>query len=190
MEYVLLGLLALRGQTIYELSKNMKNTVALFYSDSLGGIQAALKKLMDKEWISCIEIVEHGKLKKVYSIEAPGREQLLDWLRSPIPIDKLKDLAVARLFFLGLLPAADRTGVLESYAASLTEMHRHLTALEIQAALMEPEIPEDKRDIYRCQMLSLRYGVDQYAFSAKWYAELLQNMREGGGRSDGSLHGA
>ncbi|WP_426452907.1 PadR family transcriptional regulator [Paenibacillus sp. S-38] len=190
MEYILLGLLALRGQTIYELSKNMKNTVALSYSDSLGGIQAALKKLMDKEWISCSEMVERGKLKKVYSIEAPGREQLLDWLRSPIPIDKLKDLAVARLFFLGLLPASDCAKVIEGYTVSLTEMHRHLTALEIQASLMEPGIPEEKREIYRWQLLSLRYSVDQYAFGAKWYSELLKNMTEGGGPSDGNLHGA
>ncbi|MCZ8520892.1 MULTISPECIES: PadR family transcriptional regulator [Paenibacillus] len=178
MDYILLGLLALREQTIYELSKNMKHTVALFYSDSLGAIQAALKKLGDKQWIACRETAENGKLKKIYSIEAEGRDHLMAWLRSPIPTDKLKDLAVARLFFLGLLPEEERIEVLRGYVGALTEMHRNLVSLEIQSSFME--VPEEKKDIFRYQMLSLRYGVDHYAFSAQWYKELLQDTVQGG----------
>ena len=104
MEFVILGLLALRGRTIYEIKKALAETISLFYSASFGSITSAVNKLLEKGWISVSELTEKGRHKRIYALTADGRTAFEGWLASPIPQEKVKDPALTRLFFMGFLP--------------------------------------------------------------------------------------
>ena len=73
MDNVILGFLLLHSRTIYQLRERISQGLNLMYSSSMGSIQAAVKKLLNYQYISYEETVEKGKYKKVYSITDSGK---------------------------------------------------------------------------------------------------------------------
>ena len=65
MDNIILGLLILESRTIYRLRERIKKGMDLMYSSSMGSIQAAIKRLLDRGYISYSERVENGKYKKI-----------------------------------------------------------------------------------------------------------------------------
>lgn len=176
MEYVILGLLMLRERTIYELKKVLEETISLFYSASFGSIASAVAKLLEKEWISVSERTDRGRNKKIYALTPAGAAALRGWLGSPIPQEKVKDPALTRLFFMGLLPAPERIALLELHLAELESACARLAELELAAGRLD--VADHQRELAAFQLLTLRYGKDYYAFSRDWYRRLLADLKE------------
>ncbi len=176
MEYVILGLLMLREQSMYEINKALEETISLFYSASFGSISSALGRLAEKGWIVAREQVEQGRNKKLYAPTPAGEAAFGEWLGTQIPGEKVKDPALTRLFFLGFLPPQQRAALIEAHLASLEALHTSLEALERRAEAAD--VPEARREQAVFQRLTLRYGRDYYAFSIGWYRQLLDTLKE------------
>ena len=177
MEFVILGLLALRAMTVYEINKALDRGVSLFYSASFGSINAAIGRLLEKGWISGQEKVENGRNKKVFHQTPAGREAFQDWLNSDIEAEKVKDPGLTRLYFMGLAPAQERIYVLEAY---LEKLRRTLDALElIHQQSTDIETPPGMEDVHRFQLFTLDYGRAFYAFNITWYQNLLETLKKG-----------
>lgn len=175
MEFIILGLLALRERTLYEINKILERNISLFYSASLGSIGSALSKLRAQGLVEVREVVERGRNKKLFAITPAGAEAFQTWLRSPIPSERVREPALARLFFLGHLPAAERIAVIEAHLAALEALLATLELLERQA--VEAAIPDESGEIVAYQRLTLRYGRDYYTFSSAWYRRLLEELK-------------
>ena len=128
MEFVILGLLALRAMTVYEINKALERGVSLFYSASFGSINAAIGRLLGKDWIFSEEKVENRRNKKIFHLTPAGREAFQDWLNSDIEAEKVKDPGLTRLYFMGFATVSDRIKVLEAH---LEKLRRTLDALEL-----------------------------------------------------------
>jgi DNA-binding PadR family transcriptional regulator len=177
MEFVLLGLLTLRAMTVYEINKALERGISLFYSASFGSINAALEKMSEKGWITAQEKVENGRNKKVYSLTPLGQQAFQEWLRSELQAEKVKDPALTRVYFMGFLPQAERIRILEGHLNNLRRTLDALTILQRESAAKL--VPEDLRDVFDYQMLTLQYGCDFYSFNIAWYENLLQNLKQG-----------
>ncbi|NJM05511.1 PadR family transcriptional regulator [Candidatus Gracilibacteria bacterium] len=175
MEFIILGLLMARERTLYELNKVLKTNITLFYSASFGSISSALGKLEAKQWVVLWETVERGRNKKVFAITAAGQEAFRAWLASPIPGEKVREPALARLFFFGYLPPQARIAAVEQHLASLETLAATLTLLEQQNT--DVPLPAAHQDLAVFQQLTLRYGKDYYAFSIAWYRRLLDDLK-------------
>lgn len=176
MEYVILGLLLLRERTLYELNATLRDNISLFYSASFGSISVVIGKLAAKQWIMAREAIERGRRKKIYAITAAGKAAFNEWLMSPIPAEKVKDPALARLFFLGYLPPHQRIAVIEAHLAELELLQAALAEREQQAANLT--IPAAQRDLAAFQRYTLRYGQEYYTFSSDWYRRLLAMLKD------------
>ena len=66
MDKLILGLLMIKHFTVYEIRQVMRQNFSSMCSDSLGSIQAALKKLSQQGAVTYSEYVEKGKMKKEY----------------------------------------------------------------------------------------------------------------------------
>ena len=102
MDKIILGILMLHRMTAYELRNFIKNNFKSMYSDSLGSIQAALKKLFELEMVTFEELVEKGVNKKRYSITETGREALIEWIKIPINTSKTKNMILGNFFSWGM----------------------------------------------------------------------------------------
>jgi PadR family transcriptional regulator, regulatory protein AphA len=176
VEFVILGLLALRAMTIYEINKALERGVSLFYSASFGSINAAISKMLAKSWISGQEAVENGRNKRIFHLTPAGRQAFQDWLASEIEAEKVKDSALTRLYFLGFSDPQERIRVLEAHVQKLRHTLDTLELINLQSAEIETLL--ELEETRRFQMFTLDYGRAFYAFTIAWYEALLETLKK------------
>jgi DNA-binding PadR family transcriptional regulator len=175
MDTLILGLLMLQSRTVYEIKEKIKKGMNMIYSDSLGSIQAAIKKLLAGKQIEFAEVVENGKYKKVYSITEAGREYFYQWVNAPIKPVQSKNSELAKLFFMGLSDKNKRVERIEEYIRSIRQMKSILEKVcEIGQSL---RVDEEHRDLFDFQLCSAQYGVDAMQFEIDWYQKLADKLK-------------
>ncbi len=176
MQGVLLGFLSLRDLSMYEIKGAVQKSVGFFYTASFGSLHPALKKL-EKEGFVRAKKKSGARGKITYSITAAGRRAHETWLRSEIPLGRLQDEGLLRLFFMASIPARDRAIVLRDYIEKIDRQAQSLRAIESQAR--EREIPAAMRPAYNHQMLTLEFGLKYAQFERDWYLSVLKRMQAG-----------
>ncbi|MFF2886183.1 PadR family transcriptional regulator [Paenibacillus sp. NPDC057967] len=172
-----MGLLMIQNQTLYELHQSFKRGISLFYSASYGSLQTALKKLLDKERVACAELVENGRLKKVYRVLPAGREEFLRWMKSETPDHKLEVTALSKLFFLGHVEdRTDKQSIIDEILVKLERTWDGLKRMEWE--LEGVEVPEPYRGIFRYQLLTLNYGLGAHRYARDWFGRLREELQE------------
>lgn len=167
--HVILGLLLIAPQSLYDLIKSFEAGVSLFYSASSGSIKRALDGLLVD---GHIEVASTGgaRGRKVYEVTGSGREAFRTWMLGE-PTGDIEVAALSRLYFLGLLAAEDRPPVLrrivERIDAGVAEFER------LAERIAEVEIPEHQRDLATYQLATLEYGLGSYRHAAAHFRQLL-----------------
>ena len=126
MDIIILGFLMIQGSTIYELRQSIKNSLSTVSSDSTGSIQAALKKLLNKQMITFKEQVEGGLNKKVYFITDLGKEHFQQSITQPM-LYKEKNMELSKFFFMGFADADKWEGLIDAY---IGELQKELDRME------------------------------------------------------------
>jgi DNA-binding PadR family transcriptional regulator len=153
VSYVLLGYLALRPTTAYELTKQMTGSgAALVWPRTRSRIYEEPKNLVEHGLATGDSDVQRGRKRTVYSITPAGRDALHDWLATPGTGPSTEDEVLLKVFYANfgdreaLLVQLDavRSDLLLKYegaAASLDQLRRgehiypereHLTNLLIR----------------------------------------------------------
>ena len=201
MDKIILGILMLHRMTAYELRNFIKNNFKSMYSDSLGSIQAALKKLFELEMVTFEELVEKGVNKKRYSITETGWEALIEWIKIPINTSKTKNYDFGKLFFMGYVSKKDQKTLIDKIILSLEEEYEALKKLkesidvkeeseEIEKYLLidmeykdriknldkGKELIENIREISKFTLATLDDGIDVTAFNIEWFKKLKKRI--------------
>ena len=206
MDKLILGLLMLKRLTVYEIRREIRANFSLICSDSLGSIQAAMKKLLAAQLVKYSEYTEKGVNKKRYSITAKGRRALADWLEIPAEMAASKNMDLAKLLFMGFVPAEKRLQMinaiilkLETELSGLRRLWDHTQAQyqesKKQAAAnwksdseylngilkmtQSRNIADSTEGIGFFQMCALQYGIDVLQFNADWFGKLRKKMEKG-----------
>ncbi|MGO0861788.1 PadR family transcriptional regulator [Clostridioides difficile] len=104
LEYIILGFLMEKELSGYDLKQRMSTSTSYFFDASFGSIYPALKRLEEKGYIYYREVIDGGKLKKLYSITDIGKSYFLEWLEKPIKFSKTKQDHLVNIFFYEYLP--------------------------------------------------------------------------------------
>ena len=207
MDKIILSILMMSRLTVYEMRVIIKRNFKSMCSDSLGGIQAAVKKLLAAEMVTCSEYVEKGVNKKRYSITDKGRKELLGWLNTPADMSDAKNMELGKLLFMGLVPAKERIALVGEIIALLEKELAEILGIQayaqseatskqiqqimayweydaeysqgIQDATQAASAVESARDIYAFQMLTLQYGIDNVRFQIEWFQSLKTRLEKG-----------
>lgn len=177
MDYIILGLLLLQSRTIYQLQQRISQGLNLMYSSSLGSIQAAIKKLLNCEYIRFEEVVENGKYKKVYLITESGKQHFLEWVNKPIEEQSIKSPELVKVYFMGFSDRVNREASIRQYLTYLNEQYCILEAICEDAKNIP--VTEENKDILHYQTVSAFYGRDLMKFNIDWYEGLLTKIRSG-----------
>lgn len=178
MEYVVLGLLHLGVKTIYELNAAFKQGVSLFYSASYGSLQAAVKKLLEANYIVMTECVENGRQKKHYHITPSGREGFLEWMGQEYTLgNKLEVAILSRLFFLGLIETAEaREALIEKMIVAIEAACQELQKTDEEIQALPSEIQE--HPVFHYHFMSLQYGRNAHGQALEWFKALLLDEKK------------
>lgn len=140
--YAILGLLAIRPWSTYELANQLRRSIHFFWPRAESNLYAEPKRLVAAELAEGNEEWNGGRKRTVYSITASGRAALEEWLRTDVAPQRLESEAYLRILFGNsgarddLLRAIDR---LEADADALVE---HFTTLGAEYARGEGQFPE------------------------------------------------
>ena len=116
--------------TIYEMRIYIQQNLSTVCSDSLGSIQAAIKKLLDKEYIAVKEYIDNNMLKKQYSVTEKGVIYFKEWIGTPMNIQKMKNMEEGKFFFLGMASKEKRIAFIENYIESLSAEYDKLCQIQ------------------------------------------------------------
>lgn len=175
MEYVILGLLMIEPMTLYTLNKAFEQGISLFFSPSLGSINSASKKLLVKGYVTQEEMVENGRVKKVFTITPEGKNAFLEWMSQPLDPKNLEVGFLSRLYFMGLIDSdvEKRRIVSEMYQtakASKEQLDQIKNGFDIT------QVPEAYQQTFKYQMKVLDYGIDTHRYALSWIEDLMKEM--------------
>lgn len=181
MDYLILGLLILSPMTGYELQQFIRENLALICSHSAGSIQAALKKLRQNGMISSCETMDGKRRKKIFSITETGRSSFSSWISQPMQADRVKNMELSRLFFLGLATPDQRVSAIQDYIHQIEETYSVLCAIREHFHHMKKhQLPSgtDWPQVLRFQEYTIDYGIAAARFELDWYSRLLFELEE------------
>src|SRR5919204_4913507 len=95
----LLGLLALRRRTGYEIKQTLDRTTRFFWNASYGQIYPELRRLAVAGLIEGEDASRGGRTRTVYGVTAKGRRRLDEWLGTPDFRVDIRDEGLLKLFF-------------------------------------------------------------------------------------------
>lgn len=191
----------LHRMTAYEMKNVIKNSFKSMCSDSLGSIQAALKRLFEREMVTFEEVVENGVNKKRYAITEAGQKELLEWLKIPIDTSKTRNADLAKLLFMGYVSKKEREILIDKIILSLEEEYRSLLQLREsidihgEQSQLEEDLNRDKqyrermnslynksklsnkiKEISKFTLATLDYGIDTTEFNIEWFKKLRKKL--------------
>jgi DNA-binding PadR family transcriptional regulator len=139
LPHALLGLIAARPSTGYELTKTFERSLAHAWSARHSQIYPALAKLREQGLIA--QRAEGPRGRKIYEITDAGLGEMRRWLIETEPERSNRNQAILRAFFLWLMPPEEAEAYLRREAA----YHRQQLALfeEIKAtgSFVTPSTP-------------------------------------------------
>ena len=158
--YALLGLLALRPWTTYELAQQVRRSLSWFWPRTERKLYDEPKRLVAAGFATAREEFTGRRRRTVYEITDAGRAALRAWLREPSAPPAFENEAMVRVFFAdgGDLDALRATlaGMEEGARERLAE----LTAME------EGEYPFPERR--HISALAMRLQQDQERTTIAW----------------------
>lgn len=175
MDTLILGLLILQDLTVYEIRAFLRQGMHLMYSDSMGSIQAAIKKLLKEKYIVFDEYVENGKNKKKYSITDDGKLFFLRWVSQPIQSTDAQNRILTKLYFMGMLPHEKRVLIIQSYIAVL---EKKLDTLSTSFQMAKNiQLCNDLKDIAFFQLATMQLSIDSIQFEKDWYIAFIDRIK-------------
>jgi DNA-binding PadR family transcriptional regulator len=169
IDNVILGILMEGPQTGYGLKSVIEQSVGFFYTASYGSLYPALKRLAEQGAISLVE-TDGAKNKKLYTMEASGRKQFLEWLGEPLTRNRNEHLL--KFFFYDYLEEPLRKKRLAAFHGSLREELGRLAVVKqiVDKETEELENPED----YRFRLSVLTYGFRYLEMAERWLGDLRE----------------
>lgn len=173
LEFALLGLLAQKPQSGYDLRKLFADTPMRHFSDSPGTIYPALGRLKARKWVTAARDKNSTRRREIFHIAEPGKRALLEWLQAPFDrpdvIHGLGTLLLRFAFFDG--------NVSRRYACNfLRRLERELSGyigeLEMYAA------STGFLKSVNTGSLAFANGVDGYRAHLAWARRTLELLAE------------
>ena len=175
MENVILGLLILQPLTIYDINSAFKQGISLFYSASYGSIQSAIKKLLNKGFITFTEGIENGRNKKTYSIRKQGSEFFFKWMKSDIANRNNESIISAKVYFLGLIEdIEEKKTILRDIISIYEDLQSALADIKEETSTIE--IEDGQKEVFKFRMKSLDHGLLSYTVSLRFHKDLLKDL--------------
>ena len=183
---VILGMLAARPRSGYEIKQLVDNTARFFWAASYGQIYPELKRLEKVGLISGSDSANGARHRTTYKLTAAGKRAAREWIDRPPQVIELRDEGLLELFFAGSIDPARAPEIARERAASAAASAAQLRAIEEQVEAMgQHEGPDHSPDAG--SMTVLRYGIEMNEWATEWFeraAERLELERTGvaGGR--------
>ena len=155
--WAVLGLLALRPMSGYDIKQSVDRSIRHFWAASYGQIYPELKRLEAARWIEGADGSHGARSRRVYTITATGRAELRDWLYGAETRIELRDESLLRLLFADTLPREHALDLLSARREGYRGMLAYLRSLD-DGTGPDPDFVD----------LVYRWGLDYCEWGIEW----------------------
>ena len=164
---VVLGLLAGRPLSGYDIKAIVDRSTRFFWAASYGQIYPELRRLEEAGLVEGKSSPTGGRKRREYELTAAGRAALLRWLEAPASMPELRDEGLLKLFFADALPREQAVEQLRMRRAGHAEFLALLREIQARAGDDPPFVD-----------LVLRYGIAYAEFNVAWCEEQENRLIE------------
>lgn len=174
LPHAILGFLQVMPMTGYDLkTQAFDRTVAHFWSAVQQQIYRELEKMNELGWVKCeVEMQMDRPPRKVYHITDTGRQELVAWLKQPLPLAAHREPFLIQLFFAAQLRNQDIRALLEDQRAG----HQARLATLAQIAIPPTDDPQQQRR-QALTKLTLDLGLRTERMYIEWLTDALTVVR-------------
>jgi PadR family transcriptional regulator, regulatory protein AphA len=165
---VVLGLLAMRPRSGYDIKTVVDRSTRFFWAASYGQIYPELKRLEEAGLIEGEDVPNGGRERRVYKLTPAGQEALIEWLFGSTVTIELRDESLLRLFFADSLPHEQALMLLEGRKRGHEEFLATLREIEALPGGKDPTFVD----------LVLHWGIDFNEWGAQWGERQLRRLRK------------
>lgn len=155
---VILGMLAMRPRSGYEIKSFVDRSTRYFWAASYGQIYPELRRLAEAGLIEGTDSPTGGRQRTIFELTKAGRRELDEWHELPPEHFEYRDEAMLKLFFAGAVAPERAAGIAR---------HRAEQAAEAADELRKVEERIEGKD--QAAYAVLRFGIDFNDFVADWF---------------------
>jgi DNA-binding PadR family transcriptional regulator len=155
--WVVLGLIAQKPCSGYDIKRNVDRSIRHFWAASYGQIYPELKRLEEAGWIAGDQAPRGGRARRVYRITDTGSDALRAWFGGRETRIELRDESLLRLFFADTLPLEKALGQLAARREGYRQMLDYLESLDDGTGPDTPFVD-----------LVYRWGLDYCRWGIEW----------------------
>lgn len=161
----LLGLLAIRPMSGYDVSRSYTRALQQIWYSPQGQVYPTLRKMHADGLLEVTIEVQDGKPnRKVYSLTDEGKRVLVNWLSSPAALPRMHHEFIHKLFLLNHVPESEQLDFIRSYIEQTREWARDLRAI---AKKLIPSLKGDYAESAWFQHLALEHLISIVEAEAK-----------------------
>jgi PadR family transcriptional regulator, regulatory protein AphA len=164
---VILGLLALRPRSGYEIKQTVDRSTRYFWSASFGQIYPELRRLAKAGLVEGEDTPTGARRKTVYRITAAGRDEFQAWLADPAFGLELRDEGLLKLFFADLLSSEQALALVRARREVHQRWLDQLRAIDAGPPFVGGQAFPD---------VVLAYGIDFSEWAASWWEAMERRL--------------
>jgi DNA-binding PadR family transcriptional regulator len=201
--FAILGLLAWKPMSGYDIKKLIEVGLTYFWHESYGSLYPTLDRLVTEGLASRREQSRHGRrTRHVYRITAKGRREMMAWLREPTDLPRTRNELQLKFFLCSRQPLEEGIRLLEEYRDQQLEVRSLYADSEriLRRAVRDRRLPEEldtvlpgnepsrsdaeRRNEALVFLLTLRHGVLKVDARLAWCEEALRELRSAAKEND------
>jgi len=164
--WVVLGLIALKPRTGYDIKRAVDRTIRHFWAASYGQIYPELRRLEDAGWIEGVDAPRGARSRRVFELTKAGEAALQGWLAGRDTRIEMRDESLLRLFFADTLPMEHGLGLLEGRREGYRQMLDYLRSLDDGSGVPDPPFVD----------LVYRWALDYCEWGIEWCEQQQQRL--------------
>jgi PadR family transcriptional regulator, regulatory protein AphA len=165
---VILGMLAMKPRSGYEIKSLVDNSTRYFWAASYGQIYPELRRLAEQGLIEGTDSPTGGRQRTVYRLTKAGKDALREWHELPPQVFERRDEGLLKLFFAGAVAPERAAEIARQYSELATETARELRQVEAEA--------EGKDS---AAYTVLRFGIEHNEWVADWFGRHAVALEKG-----------
>lgn len=171
---VILGMLAARPRSGYEIKRLVDDSARFFWAASYGQIYPELKRLEKHGFVSGNEESQGARPRTIYQLTAEGKRAAREWIDRAPQTFEVRDEGLLELFFAGSIDPKRTAEIARERAAMSAAKAAQLRAIEEMVEAGGGEGPEASPDAG--SLTVLRYGIEMNEWAAAWFERAAEDL--------------
>jgi DNA-binding PadR family transcriptional regulator len=174
---VILGMLASRPRSGYEIKQLVDSSARFFWAASYGQIYPELKKLEKAGLITGGDSSTGARQRTTFKLTAEGRRAAHEWIDRSPEVLEMRDEGLLKLFFAGAIDPKRAGEVARERAAISRTKSAELRAIAEQVERTgAPEGTDAEADAG--SLTVLRYGIEMSDWTADWFERAADDLEK------------